>query len=130
MTDVSIQVLDPSHADAMLRLARDPELSRTSAVPAACEASDVAAWISDSNAAPRTSLTFAIIDRGVVAGAVTLKRLNASDSSGELAFWVGQEHRGRGLARKAAALALGYAFNRLLFDYAHAHCLREQSSVA
>ncbi|WP_428661055.1 GNAT family N-acetyltransferase [Reyranella sp.] len=114
----------------MLRLARDPELSRTSSVPAACEASDVAAWISDNNAAPRTSLTFAIIDRGVVAGAVTLKRLDASDNSGELAFWVGQEHRGKGLASKAADLALGYAFNRLLLDYAHAHCLRDSNPAS
>jgi RimJ/RimL family protein N-acetyltransferase/ubiquinone/menaquinone biosynthesis C-methylase UbiE len=125
MTDVSIQLLDRSHADALLRLARDRELSRTSSVPADCEASHVAAWIKENDAALRTCLTFAIVDRGVVAGAVTLKGLDASDNSGELAFWVGQEHRKKGLARKAAELALGYAFDRLLLEYVHAHCLRD-----
>jgi RimJ/RimL family protein N-acetyltransferase/ubiquinone/menaquinone biosynthesis C-methylase UbiE len=125
MTDVSIQVLDASHADAILRLARDHELSWTSSVPETCEASHVAAWIKENDASVRTSLTFAIVDRGVVAGAVTLKRLDAPDNSSELAFWVGQEHRGRGLASKAGALALDYAFNRLLLDAVHAHCLRD-----
>ncbi|CAN5402133.1 hypothetical protein BH10PSE6_BH10PSE6_19440 [soil metagenome] len=125
MTDVSIQVLSEAHADAILRLASDPELSWTSSVPAACEAVHVATWIKENDAGIRTCLTFAIVDRGVVAGAVTLKGLNASDNSGELAFWVGREHRGKGLARKAAGLALDYAFNRLLLDDVHAHCLRD-----
>ena len=125
MMDVSIQVLGQAHADAMLRLASDAELSWTSSVPAVCEAAHVAAWINENHAAVRTCLTFAIVDRGVVAGAVTLKRLDAPDNSGELAFWVGREHRGKGLARKAAGLALDHAFNRLLLDYVHAHCLRD-----
>lgn len=130
MTDVSIEVLGETHADAMLRLARDPELSRTSSVPETCEAAHVAAWIKDNQAEARTSLTFAIIDRGVVAGAVTLKRLDAPDNSGELAFWVGPEHRGKGLAQKAAGLALDYAFNRLLLDDVHAHCLRDSNPAS
>jgi RimJ/RimL family protein N-acetyltransferase/ubiquinone/menaquinone biosynthesis C-methylase UbiE len=125
MTDISIQVLGEAHADAMLHLARDPDLSWTSSVPAACEAAHIAAWINENEAAHRTCLTFAIVDRGVVAGAVTLKRLDAPDNSAELAFWVGREHRGKGLARKAAELALDYAFDRLLLEYVHAHRLRD-----
>src|SRR4051812_4922213 len=116
MTDISIDLLGEAHAEAMLRLARDPEISRTSSVPEDCKAAHVAAWIRDNEAAVRTGLTFAILDTGVVAGAVTLKRLDAPDNSGELAFWVGREHRGKGLAGKAAGLALDYAFNRLLLD--------------
>jgi RimJ/RimL family protein N-acetyltransferase/SAM-dependent methyltransferase len=130
MTDVSIQLLSPAHADAILRMAQDPELSWTSSVPMACKAAHVAAWINENEAAHRSSLTFAIVDRGVVAGAVTLKRLGAPDNSGELAFWVGREHRGRGLARKAAELALDYAFNRLLLDCVHAHCLRDSNPAS
>ncbi len=130
MTDVSIQILDESHAEALLQLARDPELSWTSSVPAECGRTHVAAWIKDNDAAPRSSLTFAILDRGVVAGAVTLKRLEAPDSSGELAFWVGREHRGKGLARKAAGLVLGHAFDRLLLDYIHAHVLRDRNPAS
>lgn len=125
MTDISIQVLSEAHADAMLHLASDPELSGTSSVPPACDAAHVAAWIRDNDAASRTCLTFAIVDRGVVAGAVTLKKLDASDNSSELAFWIDRGQRGRRLARKAAALALDYAFDRLLLDYVHAHCLRD-----
>jgi len=130
MTDVSIQVLGNAHADAILQLASDPELSWTSSVPAACNAAHIAGWIKENDAALRSNLTFAIVDRGVVVGAVTLKRLDASDNSGELAFWVGREHRGKGLARKAAGLALDYAFNRLLLDYVHAHCLRDSNPAS
>lgn len=125
VTDVSIQLLGEAHAAAMLRLASDPELSWTSSVPAACEATHVAAWIAANDATPRSALTLAIVDRGVVAGAVTLKRLDAPDNSGELSFWVGREHRGKGLARNAAELAVDYAFSRLRLDYLHAHCLRD-----
>jgi RimJ/RimL family protein N-acetyltransferase/ubiquinone/menaquinone biosynthesis C-methylase UbiE len=130
MTDVSIQLLSEAHADAMLRLASDPELSWTSSVPPVCEPAHVAAWITENDAALRTCLTFAILDRGVVAGAVTLKGLDAPDNSGELAFWVGQAHRGKGLARRAADLALDYAFNRLLLEYVHAHCLRDSNPAS
>lgn len=130
MTDVSIQLLGEAHAESMLRLACDPELSWTSSVPAACEAAHVAAWIEENNASPSNCLTFAILDRGVVAGAVTLKRLNASHKSGELSFWVGREHRGKGLARKAAELAVDYAFSCLRLDYLHAHCLRDSNPAS
>ena len=125
MTDASIELLGEAHAEAMLRLASDPELSRTSSVPAACGAAHIAAWIKENDAAQRSCLTFAIVDRGVVSGAVTLKKLDAPDHSGELAFWVGRDHRGKGLARKAAELALDYAFDRLLLEHVHAHCLRD-----
>jgi RimJ/RimL family protein N-acetyltransferase len=129
-SDVSIELLGDVHADAILRLASDPELSWTSSVPAVCEASHVAGWIRDNAAMPKTGLTFAILDQGVVVGAVTLKRLDAADNSGELAFWVGREHRGRGLARKAAELALDYASNVLRLDYVHAHCLRDSNPAS
>ena len=120
-----IELLGEAHADALLRVAGDPELSRTSSVPARCEAAHVASWIADNRAHPRRSVTFAILDNGVVAGAVKLKKLDSPDNSGELAFWVGREHRGRGLARKAAEDALRYAFDVLALDHVHAHCLRD-----
>lgn len=129
-SDVSIELLGEVHAEEILRLASDPELSWTSSVPAACEASHVAGWIRDNDARLRAGLTFAIIDRGNVVGAVTLKRLDAVDNSGELAFRVGREHRGRGLARKAAELALDHAFNVLHLDYVHAHCLRDSNPAS
>lgn len=125
MTDVSIELLRPAHAEAILRVASDPELSWTSSVPVACDATHVAAWIDENDATPRGCTTFAIVDQGVVAGAVTLKRLDAPDRSGELSFWVGREHRGKGLARKAAVLAVDYAFDLLRLAYVHAHCLRD-----
>jgi hypothetical protein len=124
-SSVSIELLGEVHADAVLHLAGDPELSWTSSVPAACSASNVVAWIDDNDASPRTCLTFAILEQRRIVGVVTLKRLDAADNSGELAFWVGREHRGQGLARQAARLVLDYAFDRLHLDYVHAHCLRD-----
>jgi len=130
MKDIAIELLSERHADALLRVASDPELSWTSSVPTVCTAAHIAAWIKDNEAKPTASLTFAIVDRGVVAGAITLKKLDAPDRSGELAFWVGREHRGKGLARKAAELALDHAFNRLRLEYAHAHCLRDSNPAS
>jgi RimJ/RimL family protein N-acetyltransferase len=127
---VSIEILGEAHAQALLRLAGDPELSWTSSVPAACTAAHVAGWIADNAALPRASLTFAILERGILVGAATLKRLDAPDNSGELAFWVGREHRGRGLARKAAELVLDHAFDRMHLGYVHAHCLRDSNPAS
>jgi ribosomal-protein-alanine N-acetyltransferase len=129
-SSVSIELLGEAHADEILRLAGDPELSWTSSVPATCTASHVAGWIDDNDASLRSCLTFAVLDRGRVVGAVTLKRLDAADNSGELAFWIGRAHRGQGLARQAAKLALGYAFDRLHLDYVHAHCLRDSNPAS
>lgn len=92
-----------------------------------CTPAHDATWIADNAARPLASLTFAIRDGGDVAGAVTLKKLDAADRSGELAFWVGRDHRGRGLAREAGKLAIEYAFNELRLDYVHAHCLRDNN---
>jgi RimJ/RimL family protein N-acetyltransferase len=128
--DIAIELLGERHAHAILRVARDPELSWTSSVPAVCTAAHVADWIKENEAQPTANLTFAIVDRGIVAGAVTLKKLDAPDRSGELAFWVGREHRGKRLARKAAELALDHAFNRLHLDYVHAHCLRDSNPAS
>lgn len=130
MAGVSIELLGERHADAILRAASDPELSWTSSVPAHFTPEHVAAWIADNKAKPRASLTFAIRDEHEVVGAVTLKKLDAADRSGELAFWVGRDHRGRGLARTAGALAVDYAFNDLRLAYVHAHCLRDSNPAS
>ena len=130
MAGVAIEFLAERHADGILRAASDPELSWTSSVPADCKPAHVNGWIRDNNAKPCASLTFAVLDGDEVVGAVTLKKLDAGDRSGELAFWVGRHHRGKGLARKAGKLAVDYAFNDLRLDYVHAHCLRDNNQAS
>lgn len=129
MAAPSIEFLSERQAGAILHVASDPELSWTSSVPADCTMVHVNAWIADNGAKPRARLTFAILDGDEVVGAVTLKKLDAG-RSGELAFWVGRSHRGKGLARSACKLAIDYAFNDLRLDYVHAHCLRDNNPAS
>lgn len=130
MAGVSIELLGERQAGAILHVAIDPELSWTSSGPADCTPTHVNAWIADNEAKPRSTLTFVILDGADVVGAVTLKKLDAGDRSGELAFWVGRDHRGKGLARTAGKLAVDYAFDDLRLDYVHAHCLRDNNPAS
>jgi RimJ/RimL family protein N-acetyltransferase/ubiquinone/menaquinone biosynthesis C-methylase UbiE len=111
----------------VLALTRDETLNRTSAVPHPCTDAHVSQWIADNKAGPRSALTFAIRSAAEVVGAVTLKRLEASDNSGELAYWVGTPHQRKGYAVRGARLALDYAFDELLLDYVHSHSLKKSN---
>jgi RimJ/RimL family protein N-acetyltransferase len=124
---VKIELLDEAHRAAVLALTRDETLTLTSAVPRPCTDAHVSQWIADNKAGRRSALTFAICCGAEVVGAVTLKRLEASDNSGELAYWVGTPHQRKGYAVRGARLALDYAFDELLLDYVHSHSLKKSN---
>lgn len=129
MMSVSIEPLAAEHADAVLALGNDPAISRTSSIPHPLERGHVDAWIVANDASPRTVLTSVIRVAGVVVGTVTLKKLDAADGSGELSFWIGTQHQGKGYAMAAARLACQLGFNQLLLSAIHAHFL-VQANVA
>lgn len=130
MRSITIEPIADHHAEAILRLAQDPSLGETSSVPTPCTAEHVARWIADNAASPRSVLTFAVLDEGAVVGTVTLKRLDAPDHSGELAYWIGKDHQGKGYATAAARLAVDYAFHRLMLEYLHSHFLKAGNAAS
>jgi RimJ/RimL family protein N-acetyltransferase len=127
---VTIEPLAHEHIDGLLVVADDPTLTWTSSVPAPCERQHVEAWIAEATATPCQAITFAVLVDAVVAGAVTLKRLDAADGSAELSFWVGSAFRGRGAAKAAGRLAMVHAFDVLGAPYVHAHVLKTSNPAS
>lgn len=121
---VRIELLNETHGTAVLALANDAALSKTSSVPFPCTKSHVDQWVADNQAAARSALTFAIFDDALIVGTVTLKRLEAADHSAELSYWIGAAHQRKGYAVSGSRIALAYAFDELLLDYVHSHSLK------
>jgi [ribosomal protein S5]-alanine N-acetyltransferase len=82
-----------------------------------------AEWIA-THAASRTrgSLNYALVLRegGALAGAIGLSVDERSDS-GEIGYWVGVEHWGKGYCSEAGRALLAYAFGELGLNRVHAH---------
>ena len=78
---------------------------------------DAQAWIAHCEQAwqDKTEFPFGIFDRrsGDVLGGAGLNRLNRVDRSANLGYWVGEAHRGRGIATRAAVLAAAIGFAEL-----------------
>ena len=130
MSSVTIEPLAACHRAAILRLTGDPTLSETSSVPHPCLSEHVEAWIATNNVSPLATLTFAVLDAGTLVGAVTLKRLDGTDPSGELAYWIGKEHWGKGYATAASIKAIAYGFDRLLLSSIHSHYLQRSNAAS
>ena len=56
---------------------------------------------------------FAIFEDGRLLGCVGLNRIDRGAHSANLGYWIGEAHRGRGLATRAAAWAADYGFREL-----------------
>ena len=78
---------------------------------------DAEAWIAHCMQAweDRTEFPFGIFDRrsGEVLGGVGLNRVNRVDRSANLGYWVGEAHRGRGIATRAVTGAAAIGFGEL-----------------
>jgi RimJ/RimL family protein N-acetyltransferase len=62
---------------------------------------------------------------GVLAGSVGVDDLPVGSArSGELGYWLGTAHRGRGVAREAVRAFIPYAFGRLALERLTAHTLQ------
>jgi RimJ/RimL family protein N-acetyltransferase len=61
--------------------------------------------------AQSSTVTFLVEHRGTVAGTVEVRHIEAG--TGELTWVVDPEHRGQGVAARAVALMIGYAFEEL-----------------
>lgn len=60
-------------------------------------------------AAPRSATTWAIVDRGRVAGTISLSHRDFIARSARIGYWIGSGHRRRGLATRAVADVLAIA---------------------
>jgi RimJ/RimL family protein N-acetyltransferase len=128
MQAVRIEPLGERHTPAMLTLANDEAIARTSSVPLPCTAADIAGWIDAARNEPIATRSFAIIASGGgsepgIVGLVTLKRIDRVAGSAELSFWIGRKFWGRGYATMAAERVVVRAFTEMGLTRLTAHYL-------
>ncbi|WP_229075827.1 GNAT family N-acetyltransferase [Actinoplanes sp. DH11] len=61
-----------------------------------------------------TGAGWAVVDDGLVAGQISLRRLDLGEAVGEVSYWILPAARGRKLAPRALAALTGWAFGTLL----------------
>ncbi|MEM1027052.1 MAG: GNAT family protein [Planctomycetota bacterium] len=115
---LSLRLVEPRHAEevyAVIDRDRDdldvwmPWARTTRSVD------DTRRWATEALRAfgERRTLPLTILDHGRVAGGIGLRRIDDPDGSAEIGYWLSVQHRGRGLATRAARLLIGYGFTEL-----------------
>lgn len=78
---------------------------------------DAETWVAHCTAAweDRSEFAFGVFDcgSGELLGGVGLNQVDHARASANLGYWVGERHRGRGVATRAAALAAAMGFEEL-----------------
>ena len=108
---LAIHPLGLQHADAIQRLAADPELAATTRIPHPYPENAAAEFIKVRLAEREQgqSVAFVITDGGELVGACGLNGIRASVAE-ELGYWVGRPYWGRGYATFGVQRVLAYAF--------------------
>ena len=73
---------------------------------------------------------FAILADGELIGTIDLRSIDFENRSVECGYAIAASHWGKGIATKAVALALRYAFCELRVDVVFAHCLKRNPASA
>jgi RimJ/RimL family protein N-acetyltransferase len=113
---VALRWFHRDDAAVLAELARDPEVTRWTFMPEELDTARARTWIERRGQAREYGVTasFAVIDRdtGTLVGhsGVAVDRPRVA---GEAFYWVGAPARGRGVARRALNLVVGYAFDDL-----------------
>lgn len=129
MSAIHIEPLQAQHSDAVLELASNPLISKTSGVPENCDANTVNTWVSHNQLAAK-ELTFAIKVDGKIAGCCTLKKIDAQTKKAELSYWLGVDFWGKGITTQAAALLCDYAFETLQLHRLESHFLKNNNKAS
>lgn len=111
-------------AAAVQRQVGDYEVARKTAnIPHPYEDGMAESWISGHAGAFERGeqVTWAVVERGegALVGAISLT-LSRQHDSGELGYWIGRAHWGRGYGTEAARAAMGYGFDTLQLHRLHA----------
>ena len=111
-------------AGALAAAWSDPEVVRWTGVPARADETAAERWIGgEADRRARGLAIDLVIDvDGQVAGEVGLVNVDPQAGTAEIGWWVGPEHRGRGLASTAAGLVAAWAVDELNVETVVARC--------
>jgi ribosomal-protein-alanine N-acetyltransferase len=126
---LTLRALSEADWPDVLRLAGNPAVSRwSSAIPHPLPPGAARGWIVESEAERQRgeAITFAIVDTaaGRFLGGITL-RVDRIKRQGDVGFWFGQEHWGKGFATEALARMIAFGFEELALDDIIALALEE-----
>ncbi len=105
-------------AAAVLDCVDDEELQRYIPVPIPYTLEHATQYVTeyaDETAASAGKVLWAVREDAVLAGALELR---IADGSGDIGYWVGRAHRGRGIMTEAVGMLVEYGFDPLGFDLA------------
>ena len=132
---LTLRAFVPEDAGAVHEALQDIEMARTTAmIPHPYPEGAAEAWI-DTHAGMHASgegVVLAITQRdgGALVGAVSIS-IDLTHRRGELAYWVGRTHWGRGYATEAAAALTRWGFDTMGLHRVHAaHMTRNPASGA
>lgn len=128
---IRLEPLAPDHADALQPLLEDPAIAETTPFPHPYPPDGAQAYVVEALALREagTKYVFAVCDAGGRAiGMALLRDVDQARGQGELGYWIGRPHWGRGYATHAAAATLSYAFQTLRLHTVVAECLEANPS--
>jgi len=124
---IHLEPIAPVHAPEVQRLASDARVADTSNVPHPYPADGAATWIRYSMALrdQGREVNFAVIadDLAALVGVCGVSSIEERPRRGELGYWIGVPHWGRGYASAAAADLVRRAFEEHALESLYSSCL-------
>lgn len=120
---VRIELIAPEHEEAVQAYARDSHISATTTLPYPYPDGGAREWIAKSlkEREQGTLYEYAVIHEETLVGVCGV--LNISQGSGEVGYWTGRPHWGKGYASQAVFILLEKAFGELNLNRTYAQCL-------
>ncbi|MEQ5806879.1 GNAT family N-acetyltransferase [Alteromonas sp. NFXS44] len=125
---MKLTLAQPDHIPALLEIAKDARIPRTSGVPENCSEQDVLKWIAAGKSIPPQEMHFVITMGSETAGCCILKKMDWHKREAELSYWLGVDFWGKGLGTKAAESMCELAFGILGMNRLVSHYLKKGSA--
>jgi RimJ/RimL family protein N-acetyltransferase len=113
---ITLRAKQRGDVDAMVAACQDPEISRWTRVPQPYRREDALGWIaaSELELAAGTAIHWLAVDaEDRLLASVSVMEIDREAGTGEIGYWVARQARGRGVARRAVALAYDWAVREL-----------------
>jgi ribosomal-protein-serine acetyltransferase len=126
-TEVTLALLEEQHAGALFQLIEENRSYLREWLPwldQNTRPEHTAAFIRASlrQFAEREGMACGIVHRGTLAGVAGLHRIDWPNRRSSIGYWVARPHAGRGLATRACAGLLDYAFSELGLNHMEIAC--------